>query len=73
MDRDELGGGDGPEDYDLLWYFADKCTDTDSFNKRHKKGFCFTIGDASNHIKLTKEGIKSNERKTIEYTGAEDG
>lgn len=54
----EQGGGDGPEDYDLLWYFADKCTDTDSFNKRHKKGFCFTIGDASNHIKLTKEGIK---------------
>ena len=29
----------------FLWYFAANNTETDSFRKRHKKGFIFTIGD----------------------------
>ena len=55
----EGSGGDSPEDYQLLWYFADKHTDTDSFKKRQKKGFCFTIGDAEFHNGLKKNDIKN--------------
>ena len=54
----EGSGGDSPEDYELLWYFADKHTDIDSYNKRQKKGFCFTIGDAEFHDELSKQDIK---------------
>jgi len=54
----EGGGGDLPEDYELVWYFAARHTDTDSFRKRGKKGFCFTIGDASVHTKLSAEAIR---------------
>ena len=53
----EGGGGDAPEDYQLLWYFAAKHTDIDSYNLRNKKGFCFTIGDAEFHDKLTKDQL----------------
>ena len=42
-------GGDSPEDYPLLWYFADKHTATDSWAKRHKPGYLITIGDADCH------------------------
>ena len=35
----EGAGGDAPEDFSLLWYFAAKHTVTDSFTKRKKKGF----------------------------------
>ena len=47
-----------PEDYELVWYFAARHTDTDSFRKRGEKGFCFTIGDASVHTKLRAEAIR---------------
>ena len=45
-------GGDSPEDFQLLWYFAAKHTRIDSFEKHGKKGFLFTIGDADVHEML---------------------
>lgn len=54
----ENRGGDAAEDYELLWYFLDKHTDLDSFNRRNKKGFCFTIGDAPCHTTLSDTHIK---------------
>ena len=53
----EGGGGDAPEDYQLLWYFLAKHSDIDCYNLRGKKGFCFTIGDAAFHDKLTAAQI----------------
>jgi len=52
------GGGNGGESYDLPWYFAAKHTVTDSWEKRHVKGFLFTIGDECKGHGLTKEEIK---------------
>ncbi|SCX03471.1 hypothetical protein SAMN02910339_00566 [Lachnospiraceae bacterium YSD2013] len=45
----EGNGGDAPEDFELMWYFAAKHTRIDSFEKHGKKGFLFTIGDADVH------------------------
>ncbi len=53
-------GGDAPEDYPLLWYFAAKHTVTDSFVKRKKKGYLFTIGDADCH-----ECVQGNDIRQI--------
>ena len=39
------GGGNESEAYDLPWYFAAHKTVIDSFEKRGKKGYLFTIGD----------------------------
>lgn len=42
----EGGGGSNPgESYSLAWYFAAHHTAIDCFEKRHQKGFLFTIGD----------------------------
>jgi hypothetical protein len=42
----EKGGGSNKyESYALAWYFASLYTRIDSFEKRSKKGFLFTIGD----------------------------
>ncbi len=54
----EMHGGDAPEAYNLLWYFADKHTRTDNYKKRNQKGFLFTIGDAAVHPGLSPEDIK---------------
>ena len=54
----EGAGGDSPEDYQLLWYFVSRHTEIDSFSKRQKKGFCFTIGDAPFHQGLWAKDIK---------------
>ena len=53
----EGAGGDGPEDYPLLWYFAAKHTSVDRFEKHGKKGYLFTIGDADSHKKISKESF----------------
>lgn len=39
------GGGQDKESYDLAYYFGAYKTSTDSFEKRGKKGYLFTIGD----------------------------
>lgn len=54
----EGAGGDSPEDFELLWYFAANHIITDAFEKRSQKGYLFTIGDADCHMKLSKESIK---------------
>ena len=55
----EGAGGDAPEDFSLLWYFAAKHTVTDSFTKRKKKGFLFTIGDADCHERVQGADIQN--------------
>ncbi len=54
----ELAGGDAPEDFELLWYFASRHTKIDAFDKRGKKGIIFTIGDADIHENLESDSIK---------------
>lgn len=39
------GGGNEGESYSLAWYFGANHTSLDSFTKRNKKGFLFTVGD----------------------------
>jgi hypothetical protein len=41
-------GGDIPESYTLLHWFAAHRTATDAWEKRRERGFLFTIGDAPN-------------------------
>lgn len=55
----ESKGGDFPEDYELLWYFAAKHVHTDAYDKHGKKGFLFTIGDSDCHPELTGISIKN--------------
>lgn len=43
------GGGNGGESYHWAWYFAAMHTVTDAWEKRHEKGFLFTIGDERCH------------------------
>lgn len=51
------GGGNGGESYLQTWYFADKHTKIDCYQKRKKKGFIFTIGDERTHKVLSREEI----------------
>lgn len=52
------GCGNGGEDYQLFWYFLGTHTDTDSWRKRHKKGYAFTIGDEPVHPEIKSETFK---------------
>lgn len=52
------GGGNNGESYNLLWYFADKHTRTDCFEKRGEKGFLVTIGDDNCHPDLSVSEIQ---------------
>jgi hypothetical protein len=51
------GGGNGWESYALAWYFAAHHTKIDSFIKRQRKGYLFTMGDEAPTEKLTAEHI----------------
>lgn len=52
------GGGNAGESYTLPWYFAARHTKIDSFEKRGKKGYLFTLGDEPFLNNLSKEAIK---------------
>lgn len=69
----ENKGGDWEEDYELLWYFAAKHTDIDSFNLRNKKGFCFSIGDAPCHKNLLQSNVEKifSDKDARHYSSAE--
>ena len=51
------GGGDRCESYLLAWIAAGYHTETDSWFKRHKKGFLFTIGDEGNHKSVPSDAL----------------
>lgn len=52
------GGGNDSESYILAWYFAKYRTKTDSFTKRGRKGFIFTIGDEEITPKISTEAFR---------------
>jgi len=52
------GGGNNFESYNLPWYFAAEHTVHDSYLKRAKRGYLFTVGDEEAPAALTKDQIK---------------
>lgn len=52
------GGGNGGESYNLAWYFAGVHTEHDSFIKRAKRGYLFTVGDEPIHDSLSPDQLK---------------
>lgn len=52
------GGGNNSESYEAPWYFAATHTSIDSFEKRNKKGYLFTVGDENAPPGLTPDQIK---------------
>lgn len=52
------GGGNSCESYNLPWYFAARHTEHDSFIKRGKRGYLFTVGDEEIPSAITKAQIK---------------
>lgn len=57
------GGGNGGESYHLAHYFAAFHTEHDSYQKRGKRGYLFTVGDEPCHGTLYRASVK-------EFTGA---
>lgn len=53
------GGGNGGESYLLPWIIAANHTSCDSFEKRGKKGFLFTIGDEPTLTSISKSVLTS--------------
>lgn len=53
------GGGNSVESYHLPYYFAATHTSTDSFEKRKKKGYLFTLGDENPPAELTVAAARS--------------
>jgi len=62
------GGGQKMESYLLPWLFAARHTSIDSFIKRHKKGYLFTIGDEWNHPCVESVALK----KILGYKESQD-
>ena len=60
------GGGNDGESYSLAYLMAGYHTETDSWFKRHKKGFLFTIGDEPIHPSIDSRFLTS-------YLGYESG
>jgi hypothetical protein len=52
------GGGEPQESYQLALYLAARCTATDAWDKRGKKGFLFVIGDEKPYGGSSPEEIK---------------
>lgn len=52
------GGGNGTESYDFAWWFAGNKTEHDSFLKRGKRGYLFTLGDEEAPASLTRSAIR---------------
>lgn len=52
------GGGNDFESYNLPWYFAATHTVHDSYEKRAKRGYLFTIGDEESPGDLTRDQIE---------------
>lgn len=52
------GGANDHESYVLAWYFAKYRTKTDSFSKRGRKGFIFTVGDEEITQQITGDQFK---------------
>jgi len=69
------GGANDGESYPLAWYFSGKHVSTDSFEKRGKKGYVFTIGDEPYLDSYPESVIKSLMGDTAiakgSYTAAE--
>ena len=52
------GGGGNHESYELALYFAAHKTSIESFSKRGKKGYLFTIGDEKAYLSAEKDEIR---------------
>lgn len=68
------GGGNNYESYNLPWYFAATKTKIDSFIKRNKKGYIFTIGDELPPPGLTTNDLQrvfGNQVQPANYSSAE--
>ena len=53
------GGGNNFESYNLPWYFAARHTVHDSYEKRAKRGYLFTVGDEEAPRDLTRAQIEA--------------
>ena len=53
------GGGQQTESYELGMYYMARHTDTDSYNKRGKKGYLFLMGDETPYEKVKKNEVAS--------------
>lgn len=63
------GGGNCFESYNLPWYFAAEHTVHDSYEKRAKRGYLFTIGDEEAPQDLTKAQIKEFIGDDVQHLG----
>jgi hypothetical protein len=54
------GGGNDHESYILAWYFAAYRVKSDSFSKRGRKGFIFTIGDEEITPVITADALRKH-------------